>query len=124
MNIITLLNAAKIFMQFDQTKIAPKLAYKIMKFCKAVSVEEEFFNTKRNEIIDAYAVKDENGQVVVDDNGMIRIVQDKIAEANAAMNELNSIEVDAPNIQFTLEELGAFELSVSDMFALDAFIAE
>lgn len=124
MNIITLLSAAQIFMQFDQTKIAPKLAYKIMKFCKAVSVEEEFFNTKRNEIIDTYAVKDENGKVAVTDDGMISIAQDKILDANSALYELKNIEVDVPNIKFTLEELEAFELSVSDMFALDAFIEE
>ena len=57
MNILTLLNAANIFNQFAQTKISSKLAYKIMKLCKAVSAEEEFYNNKRNEIINEYAVK-------------------------------------------------------------------
>ena len=124
MNIITLINTAKIFEQFAQTKISSKLAYKIMKFCKGVAAEEEFYNTKRNEIIDTYAVKDENGQVVVSDNGMITIMSDKINEANAALMELNGIEVEAPNIKFTLDELEGLELSVADMFALDAFIEE
>ena len=124
MNIITLINTAKIFSQFAQTKISSKLAYKIMKFCKSVAVEEEFYNTKRNEIIDAYAVKDENGQVAVSDDGMINIVPDKINEANAALMELNGVEVEMPNVRFTLDELDGLELSVSDMFALDAFIEE
>lgn len=124
MNIITLVNTAKIFEQFAQTKISSKLAYKIMKFCKGVAVEEEFYNTKRNEIINMYGVKDENGQVVVRDDGMIAIVPDKINEANAALMELNSIEVEAPNVKFTLDELEGLELSVVDMFALDAFIEE
>ena len=124
MNIITLINTAKIFERFAQTKITPKLAYKIMKLCKSVAAEEEFYNTKRNEIIDTYALKDENGQIVVTDGGMISIVPDKIAEANAAMMELNGIEVEMPNIRFTLDELDGLELSVADMFALDAFIEE
>lgn len=124
MNIITLINTARIFEQFAQTKISSKLAYKIMKFCKSVAVEEEFYNTKRKEIIDIYAVKDENGQVVVGNDGMINVVPDKISEANAAMIELNSIEVEAPNIKFSLDELERLELSVADMFALDAFIEE
>lgn len=124
MNIITLINTAKIFNQFAQTKISSKLAYKIMKFCKSVAVEEEFYNTKRNEIIDTYAVKDEDGQVVVSDDGMISIVPDKMGEANAALQELNGIEVEVPNIRFTLEELEGLELSIVDMFALDAFIEE
>lgn len=124
MNIITLISAARIFNQFAQTKISSKLAYKIMKFCKSVAVEEEFYNTKRSEIIDMYAVKDENSQVVVSDDGMIKIVPDKISEANVAMQELNGIEVEAPSVRFTLDELEGLELSVADMFALDAFIEE
>ena len=124
MNIITLINTARIFDQFAQTKISSKLAYKIMKFCKGVAVEEEFYNTRKRELIDMYAVKDENGQVAVSDDGMISIVPDKISEANAAMMELNNIEVEAPNIKFTLDELEGLELSVADMFALDAFIEE
>ena len=55
---------------------------------------------------------------------MIRIVEDKIAEAEKAMRELNEIEVEVPNIKFTLDELDELKLSVADMFALDAFIEE
>lgn len=124
MKIITLINAANIFEKFAQEKMVTQLAYKIMKFCKAVAVEEEFYQTRQNEIINIYAVKDENGQVVADQNGIIKIIPDKIAEANAAMIELNGMEVEAPNIKFTLAELEGLELSVADMFALDAFIEE
>lgn len=124
MNIITLINTANIFNQFAQIKISSKLAYKIMKFCKSVATEEEFYNKKRNEIIDEYAVKDETGQVVADDDGIIKIMPDKIAEASAAMTELNSVDVGVPNVKFTLDELEELEFSVFDMFALDAFIEE
>lgn len=124
MNIITLINTARIFESFAQARISPKFAYKIMKFCKSAGTEEEFYNTKRNEIIDMYAVKDENGHVVITDDGMISIVPDKMTEANAAMQELNALEVEVPNIRFTLDELEGLELSVADMFALDVFIEE
>lgn len=124
MNIITLINATKTFEQFGQIQISPRLAYKIMKFCKSVSAEEEFYNEKRNEIINKYAMRNENGQIMVSDEGMIRIIKDKIDEANNAFKELNDIEVEAPNIKFTLAELEELKLSVADMFVLDAFIEE
>jgi hypothetical protein len=95
-----------------------------MKFCKSVATEEEFYNTKRNEIISIYAVRDEAGNIAVTDDGMVSILPDKVTEANAALNELNSLEVEAPNVKFTLDELEGLELSVTDMFALDAFIEE
>ena len=124
MNILTFINAVKIFNQVAQTKVSSRLAYKIVKLCKAAMVEEEFYNEKRNEIINEYAVRDDNGQIAVSDDGMIRIVEDKIAEAEKAMRELNEIEVEVPNIKFTLDELDELKLSVADMFALDAFIEE
>jgi hypothetical protein len=124
MNILTLMSAAKVFNQVAQTKISSKLAYKIMKLCKSVAVDEEFYNNKKNEIINEYAVRDENGQIVVSDDGMISIQEDKIADAQNALNNLNDIEVDEPNIKFTLAELDELKLSVADMFVLDAFIEE
>ena len=124
MNILTLINAANIFAQIGQTKISSKLAYKIMKLCKSIAIEEEFYNSKRNEIINEYAAKDESGQVIVSKDGMITIEPDKIEEANAAVAELNNIEVDMPNVRFRLEELEELKLSVADMFVLDAFIEE
>lgn len=123
MNIITLINAASIFNQFAQTKTTPALAYKIMKFCKSVAVEEEFYNAKRNEIINAYAQRDESGQIVVHD-GLISIEPDKIEAVNKALGELNKIEVESPKIKFKLSELEGFELSAADMFTLDDFIEE
>lgn len=124
MNILTLMSAANIFAQVAQMKISSRLAYKIMKLCKGIAVEEEFYNTKRSEIVQRYAIKDENGQIVVSDTGMISIMPDKIDEVNMAMQELNNIEVDTPNVRFTLNELEELKLSVADMFVLDAFIEE
>lgn len=124
MNIITLLNAAKALNQISETKISSRLAYKIMKFYKSVEIEEEFYNKKRMEIVEMYAQKDDNGQPVVDNNGIIQIIENKIVDANLAMMELNNTEVSIPDIKFALSELEELKLSVKDMYALDAFIEE
>lgn len=125
MNILTLINAANIFNQVAQTKISSKTAYKIMKLCKSIVVEEEFYNQKRSDIINQYADRDENGQIKLSEDGtMINILPDKLAEAESAMLELNNIEVETPNIRFYLSELEDLKFSVQEMFLLDAFIEE
>ena len=122
MNILTLINASTTFCQYKQVQISPHLAYKIMKFCKSVSTEEEFYNQKRHEIIDKYAVKDENGRTIVSEEGRVSFAEDKIDIANKELKELNEVEVEAPDIKFSLSELEELKLSISDMFALDAFV--
>ena len=124
MNIRTLLDVKYIFVQIAQTKISSKLAYKIMKFYKSIEVEEKFYNSKKTEIINLYSEKDSTGYPVVDDNDNVVIIPDKIQEAHEAMNELNNINVEIPNIKFTLDELEELKLSVADMYILDAFIEE
>jgi hypothetical protein len=124
MNIITLLDAAKIFVQFAQMKISSKLAYKIMKFQKSVEVEEDFYNKRRVEIINTYAEKDDAGNPIVNDDRTVKIIADKTQEAYRVMQELNNTEVDVPNVKFTLAELEGLELSVAEMYVLDAFIEE
>jgi hypothetical protein len=113
MNILTLINAANIFNQVAQTKISSKTAYKIMKLYKSIAAEEEFYNQKRNDIINQYADRDENGQIKLSEDGnMIIILPDKLAEAELAMLELNNIEVEIPNIRFNLSELEELKFSV------------
>ena len=124
MKIELLINANLTLKQFGDVKLSPRLAYKIMKFCVTARSDEEFYNAKKNEIINAYAIKDGNGNVIITDDGMINIMPDKISEANYALQELNNVEVEAPNVRFTIDELAELKLSVSDMFALDPFIEE
>lgn len=124
MNILTLVNATVTLNQFSQTKVSSKLAYKIMKLCKSVASDEEFYNTKRNEIVQRYALRGEDGNIIIDDNGIVRIIPDKIVEANEALKELHSVEVEIPSIRFKLSELDELKLSAADMYALDEFIEE
>jgi hypothetical protein len=95
-----------------------------MKFYKSIEVEEKFYDDKKEELINIYSEKDANGQIIVNDDGTVKIIPDKMQEANIAMWELNNMEVEVPSIKFTLAELEEVKLSVADMYMLDAFIEE
>jgi hypothetical protein len=123
MKLIRIIKAKEVFAPHFQEKLAPSLSYKIYKLCKFAEQEEEFYNQKRRELIEEYAVRDENG-AIISDNGMINIIPDRIAEAQSAMAELGSIDVEVPNVKFKLDELSEIRLSVADIVALDGFIEE
>ena len=123
MEIIKIIQAKEVFAPHFQAKLAPSLSYKIYKLCKFAEQEEAFYNDKRRALIEEYAQRDENGEIV-NNNGMIALIPDKIAEARSAMAELDAIDVEAPNVKFTLDELSEIKLSVADIVALDGFIEE
>lgn len=123
MKIKQLIEAKRVIMPLVQEKLSPRLSYKLMKFIKEIEVEEDFYNKKLNELVDKYGERDENDKLVYTDDG-VKIREDKMSDCNAELQEIGDVDVDAPLITFTLDELDSVKLSVSDMFFLQDFIVE
>ena len=108
----------------DQTEsISAPLAYKIMKLIKSTQNDCDFYQEKFNAILTEYGEKDDNGQLIQENNG-IKIQDGKMEECTSKVNELNNTEIELPKIKFTLEELKPYNFSVIDMAKIDEFIQE
>lgn len=106
-------------------KTSVKTAYKISKILNAVEKEFEFYQTKFSEIVNEYSEKDENGQLVLINDGQgVKIQPGKISEAQTKMVELEAIEVDLTISPLALDELEGLEISISDMQTLSYIIEE
>lgn len=123
MKLIRIIKAKEIFAPHFQEKLSPSLSYKIYKFCKFAEQEEEFYKQKMREIVAEYAERDENGGFI-NINGQIKLVDETAQEAKQRVIDLETIDVEAPNIKFTLDELSEIKLSVMDIAAIDGFIEE
>lgn len=110
---------------FGDANLPLKGAYKINKIRKNVEKEGEFYSSKFQEIVDTYAKKDENGNVVFSDDGDQIIIQDdKIAECNQALNELQKLEVEIDNYNLTIDDLGDnVECTPDELDALMPFLS-
>lgn len=123
MKIIELINAKRAIMAFTQEKLSPKLSYKLLKFINKIEYEENFYNKKISELIDKYGERDENNQLIHTDTE-VKIQEDKMADCNLELKEIENVEVEPPDMKFTLDELSEVKLSVQDMFLLQDFIEE
>ena len=102
--IIAFRNAGDLFGDY---KLPLKVAYKLNKLKKAIEVEGEFYANKFQEIVDTYAKKNENGQVVFSDDGNQIIIQDgKVEECNKALNDLQELTVEIDNCNLTIDDFG------------------
>ena len=109
---------------FGNTNIPLKGAYKINKIKKNLEKEVDFYGTKMQEIIDKYAKKDENGELVFSEDGsQIQIQEEKIDECNQALEELQNLEVDIETYNLKIEDLGDnLECTPDDLGALMFFM--
>ena len=109
---------------FAGTSLPLKGAYKINKIKKAVEKESEFYREKFQEIVDQYAQKDENGEVVFSEDGnQIMIKDGLIDECNKALADLQELEVEIDNYNLALDDLGEdVECTPEELEALMPFI--
>ena len=109
---------------FAGTSLPLKGAYKINKIKKAVEKESEFYQEKFQEIVDQYAQKDENGEVVFSEDGnQIMIKDGLVEECNKALTDLQELEVEIDNCGLTLDDLGEdVECTPEELEALMPFM--
>lgn len=110
---------------FLSSKVIPlKIAYKLNKLKKAVETEAEFYGGKFQEIIDTYAKKDENGNVVFSEDGdQIMIAEGKIEDCNKALDDLQNLEVEIDNCNLTIDDFGDnMECTAEELEALMPFL--
>lgn len=124
MKLKKLVQVKGVFTPLIQTKLTPKLSYKILKFIRAIEFEERFFNEKLREIIDEYGKKGEDGKFLFDKDDNILIKEEKVEDCNKAIAELDELEVTPPAVRFTLDELENLSLSVVDMAIIEEFIVQ
>ena len=109
---------------FADVNLPLKGAYKINKIRKAIEKEGEFYSSKFQEIVNTYAKKDDNGDIVFSEDGEQIIIQDdKIEECNQALAELQRLEVEIDNCNLTIEDLGEnLECTPDELDALMPFL--
>ena len=109
---------------FSDVTLPLKGAYKLNKIKKAVEKEGEFYTERFQEIVNTYAKKDENDQLVFSEDGnQIMIKDGMVEECNKALDDLQSLEVQVENYGLTLEDLGNdIECTPDELEALMPFM--
>lgn len=109
---------------FDGTNLPLKAAYKLNKIRKAVEKEGEFYSEKFQDILNNYAKKDENGELVFSEDGdQIMIKDDMIDECNKALTDLQNLEVQIENYGLSIDDFGEdLECTPDQLAALMPFM--
>lgn len=119
------LDFRKAYNFFNEIKLPLKAAYKLTKIKQAVEKETEYYGEKFQEIVDTYAKKDENGNLMYNEDGSQILIKDgMIMECNQKLEELHNLEIGVENYNLTIEDLGeGIEVTTEDLDALMPFFS-
>lgn len=109
---------------FSSVNLPLKGAYKLNKIRKSLDKEGDFYNEKFQEIVEKYSRKDENGEIVFNEDGsQIMIQEDLINECDKALTDLQALEIEVDNFNLTIDDLGEdFECTPDQLDALMPFM--
>ena len=116
MKLIEVLNARKVIARKAQVKgVNFGTSFKFFKFLNAIEEDEKFYNEKRAELIKTYATKDDNGELVIENN-QYKFTDENFAEINKQLNELAATEVEVSDkMKFTEQELDKMEFTIEEV---------
>lgn len=109
---------------FSGATLPLKGAYKLNKIKKSIEKEGEFYTEKFQEIVNTYAKKDEEGNLVFSEDGSQIMIQDgMVDECNKALEDLQELEVEIETYGLALEDLGEdLECTPDELEALMPFM--
>lgn len=102
------------------------VAYKIAKATKELATHKDFYVTEEKKIVESYAAKDKNGQVIIMEGNKIKFnTVDDAKKFNSEITNLQSTEVDLfEPIVIKLSDFkdGEMNLTPNDIMVLDGFV--
>ena len=112
----------EIIKKLEKQKFDIKIQYKFIKIKKAIQDEEYIYQEQLKLNCESFFEKDSNDQPITSSDGAFKIKADKTAECYFLINQMNNLEVQIPDIYFSLDELEPLNLTLGELSVLEPFI--
>lgn len=118
-------NGLQTILDFTEKTMPIKLAAKMLRLADDLTKENEFINKQKRQIIEKYGEKDENDQLIFNEDGSVKFKD--VEDMNKAQNELNELadlDVEITDREITEEELenANVEVSMKQLVILKEFL--
>ena len=112
------------FQKLAKQSMPARTAFKLGRMLRQVTDEYNTFQTARRSLFEHYAVRDENGQIKVDENGNYIIANEDIAAVNKEILDLLMTEVTITCDPLSLNEIEDMMFTPGEMSVFKNFIEE
>ena len=115
-------NAVPALREISTKEFPGSTTFKIARLIRELDKEIQLFEEERSKIANKYGEKDENGMLIAQDNGMIKIPEDKIQECNEELQALFSTQVEINANKLPIEIFDSVEMTPTQAMNLEAIV--
>ena len=112
-----------LFREIHSKPMPARTAFKVARLIRELDKENEMFDKQRIDIVTRYAKRNENGDMV-EENNQVLIDDDKMQQFQDEFNALLDTEVEVNAEKLDIEDLGDIELTPKQIMNLEKFINE
>ena len=117
-----LLNSTDTLQKLAKKDFKAKLAWSISRLLKSAETEIQSFNETRMNLIKKYGEKDENDELITDDQGNCKISDESTLEFSNQLNELINTEVEINANKIKITDIENLDFTPIEMNMLEPFI--
>lgn len=115
----------KFYNEVKGNNLPLKVAYGLAKINAAIPAEKDFYNEKLQSIINEYGLKDDEGNIVsTEDGNGVQLIPGKQDECYQKIHELDTLEIDLPNVTLHIDDFGDTTISPDVISAIIPFLSE
>lgn len=117
-----ILNVEKVFKKLINQSLTGKKAFVMARLAREVEKEVTTFESTRMELIHKYANTDENGEMIVDDNGNVHLSEENVKSCNQELLEVLSQEIELNASPLQYDWFDSIELTMTEADAFEPFM--
>ena len=117
-------NALDVINEISEKPMKVSLVAKLLRLSDELEKENRLIEKQRKEILQKYGKKDENGQLIISEDGNISFENEEFEKVQNELYELSELEIEITDREITQEELenSNLELTISQFATLNNFI--
>lgn len=119
-----IVNNIQIFQDLSTKCFPARTAFLISRILKQVTDEYNLFQDTRTNLIKQYGDRDENGEIIIDENKNVHLSENNLDKFNQEIRDLLDTPITMELDKIPLSALEAVDFTPSQMFLLTNFIDE
>ena len=115
-------NAVPALREISSKEFPGSTTFKIARLIRELDKEIQLFEEERMKIANKYGEKDENGNLIPQENGTIKIPDDKVQECNEEFQALFNTQVEINANKLPIEIFDSIEMTPTQAMNLEAIV--
>lgn len=115
-------NAVPALREISTKEFPGSTTFKIARLIRELDKEIQLFEEERMKIANKYGEKDENGNLIPQENGTIKIPDDKVQECNEEFQALFNTQVEINANKLPIEIFNSIEMTPTQAMNLESIV--